>query len=116
MEIETRPYGNVTLVEVRGRVVEGEPAEKLNKTLRSLIGDNRFNTIVDMQAVEWFDSTGIEILVAHYLAVVKQGGRILFLKASNRVKHLFRLVRLDDRFGWADSLDDALAWFEAPKA
>jgi len=114
MHIETKPCGNVTVVEIRGRVVEGDPAEKLNKALRALISDNRFNTIVDMQGVEWFDSTGIEILVAHYLAVVKLGGRILFLKASDRVKHLFRLVRLDDRFGWADSLEDALAWFEAP--
>jgi anti-sigma B factor antagonist len=114
MDIKTTSHGKVTVVEIRGRIVEGEPAEQLNKVLRTLISQGRFHTIVDMEKVEWFDSTGIEIVVAHYVSVIKQGGRILFLKASDRVRHLFKLVRLEDRFGWAQTLEEALAWFETP--
>jgi anti-anti-sigma factor len=114
MDIKTVEHGSVTLVNVAGRIVDGEPAERLQSTLRALVTQNRLDTIVDLSDVAWFDSTGIEILVGHYVSVSKLGGRVLMLGANDKVKQLFRLVRLDDRFGWADSLDEALGWFGRP--
>lgn len=114
MEIKIEPRGPATLVEIRGRIVDGEPAEHLSNALRSLVAESQNNTILDLGEVDWFDSTGIEIVVAHYVSVTKQGGRVVLLKANDRIKHLFKLVRLDDRFGWADDLEAALAWLEKP--
>lgn len=112
MDIEITPHGKVTLVEIRGRIVDGEPAEQLQQAMSELISEKKTDTIFDMAGVDWFDSTGIGLLVSHYVSVTKQGGRILLLKSSEKVKFLLRLVRLEDRFGWAQELDEALAWFE----
>ena len=92
--------------------MDGKPAEQLQKALSNLISENKTDTIFAIPSVDWFDSTGIGILVSHYVSVTKQGGRILLLGANEKVKFLLRLVRLEDRFGWAQELDEALSWFE----
>ena len=112
MEIKVDPSNDVTVVEIRGRIIEGEPAGELDKALRGLIRDERVNTILDVSDVSWFDSTAIGILVSHYVSAKKLGGRVLLLKANQKVKTLMKLVHLDERFGWADEMDEALSWFE----
>ena len=48
MEIKVDPSNDVTVVEIRGRIIEGEPAGELDKALRGLIRDERVNTILDV--------------------------------------------------------------------
>jgi anti-anti-sigma factor len=115
MNVEITPHGSVTLVEVQGRIVDGQPAEQLQRALKALVRAKKSDTILDLAEVEWFDSLAIGILVSHYVSVTQLGGRILLLKANHKIKTLMRIVRLYDRFGWADDLHDALAWFEKPK-
>ncbi len=114
MEIKVNPSDNVTIVEIRGRIVEGDSANELHKVLRALIRDKRVHTILDVSEVSWFDSTAIGILVSHYVSAKKLDGRVLLLKANDKVKILMKLVHLYDRFGWADDMDGARSWFENP--
>ncbi len=116
MEIKVNPFGKVTVVEIRGRIVEGEPANELDRALRTLIRDKKVNTILDVSGVGWFDSTAIGILVSHYVSAKKLDGRVLLLKANEKVKSLMKLVHLYDRFGWADEMDEARSWFENPQS
>lgn len=111
MDLAITPHGNVTVVKIQGQINDGRPAEQLQDALKELIRENRADTIFDLAGVKWFDSMAIGILVCHYVSVTRLEGRILFLGASDRIKILMKMVRLDDRFGWADDLDDALAWF-----
>ncbi|MFQ5792051.1 MAG: hypothetical protein ACE5JI_16385 [Acidobacteriota bacterium] len=52
--------------------------------------------------------------MSHYVSVSKLGGRVAILNANDRVKTMMRMVRLDDRFGWAQVLEEALSWLEEP--
>ena len=113
MEIKTSERDDLTVVEIRGRIVDGEPAEQLHKVLRGLVAERRSDTVFDLSGVEWFDSVAIGFLVCHYISISKAGGRILILYASDKIKKLMEIVRLDDRFGWADDWDEALAWFKS---
>ena len=112
MKIQVHSDSDPAVVEVSGRIVEGEPADDLEKALRGLIRDKRVQTIVDVSGVSWFDSTAIGILISHYVSSTKLGGRVLLLKANDKIKTLLRIVHLYDRFGWADDLDEARGWFE----
>ncbi len=116
MEIKVNPSDNLTIVEIRGRIVEGDSASELHKVLRTLIRDKRVHTILDVSEVSWFDSTAIGILVSHYVSAKKLDGRVLLLKANEKVKSLMKLVHLYDRFGWADEMDEARSWFENPQS
>jgi anti-anti-sigma factor len=112
MQVKVNPEGELAVVEVSGRIVEGRPADDLEKSLRALIRDKRINTIVDVSKVSWFDSTAIGILISHYVSSTKLGGRVLLLKANDKIKTLMRIVRLYDRFGWADDMNEAHLWFK----
>jgi anti-anti-sigma factor len=114
MGINVNPSDKVTVVEIRGRIVEGESASELDKALRGLIREKKVNTILDVSEMSWFDSTAIGILVSHYVSAKKLDGRVLLLKANEKVKTLMKLVHLNERFGWADEMDEALSWFENP--
>ena len=112
MEIKTTQRDDFTVVEIRGRIVDGEPAEQLHKILRRLVAEKKSDTIFDLSGVDWFDSVAIGNLVCHYISVSKVGGRILILNASDKIKRLMKIVHLDDRFGWADDWNEAKAWFK----
>jgi len=111
MDLAIIPHGNVTVVKIQGQINDGPPAERLQDALKELIRENKAHTIFDLAGVKWFDSLAIGILVCHYVSVTRLEGKILFLGASDRIKTLMKIVRLDDRFGWADDLDEALSWF-----
>ena len=115
MEIEVKPKGTVTVVRVRGRIVDGEPANLLQDALRKLVRAQHVKTVFDFEGVTYLDSLAIGILVSHYVSVSLLGGAIVLLKADDKVAELMRITRLTDRFGWAAELDEAIAWFDGER-
>jgi len=115
MEIKVSPRGAVTLVALRGRIVDGKAAEQLHRELRSLVAEKKADTIFDLSGVEWFDSVAIGLLVCHYISATQMGGKVVLLQANDKIKKLMKMVRLDDRFEWAGEMDQALAAFPHPR-
>ena len=112
MDIEVKTKGTVTLVRVRGRIVDGKQADLLLDALRKLVRAQHVKTVFDFEGVTYLDSLAIGILVSHYVSVSLLGGGIVLLKADNKVEELMKMTQLTDRFGWATELDDAVAWFD----
>ncbi len=115
MDIEVKPKGSVTLVRVRGRIVDGEPANLLQDALRKLLRAQHVKTVFDFEGLTYLDSLAIGILVSHYVSVSLLGGGIVLLKADRKVEELMKITRLSDRFGWATELDEAIAWFDGKR-
>ncbi len=112
MDIEVKPKGTVTVVRVRGRIIDGEPANLLQDSLRKLVRAQHVKTVFDFEGVTYLDSLAIGILVSHYVSVSLLGGGIVLLKADEKVEELMRITRLTDRFGWASELEQAIKWFD----
>ena len=112
MEVDVSFHGDVTRVRIKGRIVDGKPAEQLKQTLSKLVQDGRVNTIFDLWEVSWFDSLGIGILIGHYISVAGRGGKVMLLGANKKTRQIVEMVRLESRFGWSWDLDEALAWFK----
>jgi anti-anti-sigma factor len=111
MEVDVSFHGDVARVRIKGRIVEGEGADRLKQTLSKLVEEGKLHTIFDLWEVSWFDSLGIGILVGHYISVAGRGGKVMLLGANKKVRQIVELVRVADRFGWSWDLDEALAWF-----
>ena len=112
MDIEVKPKGTVTVVRVRGRIIDGEPANLLQDALRKLVRAQHVKTVFDFEGVTYLDSLAIGILVSHYVSVSLLGGGIVLLKADEKVEELMRITRLTDRFGWASEVEQAIKWFD----
>lgn len=94
MDIEVRTLAQVKIVKLRGKLVLGEPADKLAATFTDLIaaGDSRF--ILDLEEVSMVDSSGIGLLVRFLTAAKQKGGSIKLLNPTKMVVQTFKLVRI----------------------
>jgi anti-anti-sigma factor len=115
MDIEVKPKGTATIVRLRGRIVDGKPANALQDALRKLLRAQHVRTIFDVADVTYVDSLAIGIFVSHYISVSQLGGGIVLLNANARLAELMKITHLTDRFGWATHLDDAIKWFDAKR-
>ena len=114
MDIETNLKGDIPVIHLSGRILDGAPAERLQDAFRDVIQEGRIFSIIDLEQVTYFDSLAIGILVAHYISVTQRGGRVLLLKADNKIRVMMKMARLEDRFEWAADLDEALRMFRPP--
>ena len=108
MDIEVTQSNDIPVVCLSGRIIDGESVAKLQEILKELANDGKIFTIIDLEHVTYFDSLAIGLLVAHYISVSQRGGRVLLLKADEKIRTLMKMTHLEDRFGWATDLDEAL--------
>lgn len=66
----------------------------------------RKRVMLNMEAVEFVDSTGLGVLVA-LLKMMGSGGRIAVVSAAPAVLRLFQITRLDTLFILCENADDA---------
>lgn len=104
LDIEVRTQAQVKVIKLRGKLVLGEPADKLSATFTDLLaaGESRF--ILDLEEVPMVDSSGIGVLVRFLTAAKQKGGSIKLLKPAKMVVQTFKLVRILNIF---DVYDDA---------
>lgn len=112
MKTDVSLHGDVALVRVKGRIVDGKPADELRAVLQRLVHQGTRDTVIDLEEASWFDSLALGILVAHYVSATNRGGRVALLNANDKIRSLMKLARVDDRFRWTSSLAEALSWLE----
>jgi anti-anti-sigma factor len=63
--------------------------------------------ILDLSAVPYMDSSGIGVLVSHYVRCRGKGVRIVAVGANSRVAQLFKLTRVDSFIPIVATIDEA---------
>src|SRR5215813_11501321 len=63
MEIAVREENGIHLLEVRGRLTIGEPAEQLNQALQTIVDRGGRKVVINLNGVPQIDSSGISSLV-----------------------------------------------------
>ncbi len=108
MDIEINLEGDIPVIRLSGRILDGAPAETLQDAFLDVARDGRIFSIIDLEQVTYFDSLAIGLLVAHYISVTQRGGRVLLLKADDKIRVMMKMAHLEDRFEWVTDLDEAL--------
>jgi anti-sigma B factor antagonist len=107
-----------TVVEVSGEI-DVYTAPRLRETLVSLVDAGNYRLIVDMEGVEFLDSTGLGVLVGGLKRVRVFDGGIDLVCTQGRILRIFRITGLSKVFNIFDSVEEALASYakqEAPSA
>lgn|SRR6202521_3642317 len=89
-----RDAGQVTVVDLSGRITLGDGSALLRKTLRDLLEDNRTQILLDLADVDYIDSSGIGELVSGYISVKNRGGELKLLNLTKKVHDLLQITRL----------------------
>ncbi|HZS70921.1 MAG TPA: STAS domain-containing protein [Candidatus Acidoferrum sp.] len=111
MEITVRDAGGVSIVEVRGRLTIGEPAEQLHEALQAIIKDGARKVVVVLNHVPQIDSSGISTLVRISIRLGREGGLLRLACGPGRVRDALTVTRLVEAIPTFESESAALANF-----
>jgi anti-sigma B factor antagonist len=89
-----RDAGQVTVVELSGRIVLGDGSALLRKTIRGLLDDQRKKILLNLADVDYIDSSGIGELVSGFTAVKNQSGDLKLLHLTKKVRDLLQITKL----------------------
>ena len=117
-KIEERPIGDVTVLDIVGRLTMDEAAEHLKDKINSLISQQRTHIVLNLANVPYIDSGGLGQLVASYGSVTKSGGVMKLLNVNSQNHDLLSITRLVMLFESFDSEKEAVDSFQrvAPPA
>jgi anti-sigma B factor antagonist len=104
-----------TVIEVGGEI-DVYTAPKLRERLIELIESGSFQLIVDMEAVEFLDSTGLGVLVGGLKRVRAHDGWIDLVCTQSRILRIFRITGLNKVFNIHDTVAEAVAAHAGPGA
>ena len=94
MEITERNSGNVTLVDLNGKLTLGDPTQRLHDKVNSLIQQGRKNIVLNLADVTAVDSGGLGELVRTLTTMHKHGGSLKVANLPKRVYDLLVMTRL----------------------
>ena len=110
MDIRERVAGTVTVLEPLGRMVLGD--QPIDSTLKDRVAaqlvEGRRQFVFDLNQVSQMDTSGLMTLIAAYIAVQKQQGRVALANPPKRVRELLHITKLDTLFQVFDREDDAV--------
>jgi anti-sigma B factor antagonist len=112
LSIKERQAGDVTVLDLSGRITIGEGSVQLRETVRRLLDSGKKKILLNLGEVSYVDSSGIGELVSCYTATSNQGGQLKLLKLTKKIRDLLSITKLLTVFDTYDDEDQALASFK----
>ena len=94
VKLTTRQVGDVTVVDVAGRITLGEGSATLRDAMRDMVSKNQKKILLNLGEVSYIDSSGIGELVSGFTTVTNSGGNLKLLNLNKRVKDLLQITKL----------------------
>ena len=108
LNITERQAGDVTVLDMNGKVTLGEGSVALRTTIRRLLGEGKKNILLNLGQVGYVDSSGIGELVSSFTSVNKEGGKLKLLNLTQKIQDLLAITKLLTVFDVYDSESEAL--------
>ena len=109
LNITERQAGDVTILDMDGKVTIGEGSVALRTTIRKLLGEGKKKILLNLGSVGYVDSSGIGELVSSYSAVNKEGGSLRLLNLTQKIQDLLAITKLLTVFDVYESESEALS-------
>ncbi|MBX3293893.1 MAG: STAS domain-containing protein [Acidobacteria bacterium] len=110
--ISERQAGDVTILDLSGKVTIGEGSVALRNAIRKLLGDGKNKIVLNLGNVGYIDSSGIGELVSSFTAVKKEGGTLKLLHLTQKIQDLLAITKLLTVFDTFDDEASALSSFD----
>jgi anti-sigma B factor antagonist len=115
MVIEERVIGDITVLDLKGKMTLGEGDELLKDKINSLIHQGQKKLLLNLEGVPYIDSAGLGEIVRTYTTVSRQGGNLKLVNLTKRITDLLSITKLLTVFETFDSEPEALKSFQAAK-
>lgn len=107
LSFTTRERDGVAIVQVGGEV-DVYTAPQLRSVLDEHIAAGHTRLVVDLDGVDFLDSTGLGVLVGRLKLVRNKSGWLRLVCSSDRILRVFRITGLDKVFAIHDDVEGAI--------
>jgi anti-sigma B factor antagonist len=113
MHIDERKVGDITILDLKGKMTLGEGDEMLRNKINAVAGAGGKKIILNLGDVPYIDSAGLGEVVRTYTTVSRQGGSLKLLNLTKRIQDLLAITKLLTVFETYDSENEAIKSFGA---
>lgn len=108
LDIKERQAGDVTILDMDGKVTIGEGSVALRSAIRRLLEEGKKKILLNLGGVGYIDSSGIGELVSSYTAINKEQGQLKLLNLTQKLQDLLAITKLLTVFDVYENESDAL--------
>ena len=112
LNLKERQEGDVTILDLSGKITIGEGSVQLREAVRRLLDEGRKKILLNLGDVAYVDSSGIGELVSSYTTTNNQGGQLKLLNLTKKIQDLLMITKLLTVFETHDNEQAALASFK----
>ncbi len=94
LQISIRKYGDVTVLDLTGRVVAAVETNLLSAEIQTLVAKDALKLLLNLTAVTQMDSSSISVVVKTYASLRRQGGSLKLLRPCGHVLEVLNVLHL----------------------
>jgi len=114
LKISEKAQDDVMVLNLSGKIMGGDDHETFHSEIKTLISEGYVDVVLNMNKVNWINSTGLGVLVSGYHTLKKNGGQMKICTVSDRIDNILNVTQLKLVFETYDSEADAIASFAQP--
>lgn len=110
MQISIEQKEGIAICRVDGEV-DVNTAPQVKKSFERLIKEKRDKIVINMEKVDYIDSSGLATLVELLKNFRKYGARLKLVSLTPKVRSLFEITKLEKLFDISEKEEEALKTF-----
>jgi anti-sigma B factor antagonist len=110
LSFDSRRVGDIAVVTCRGRIVEGEESNALQRHVNGLLPFGS-DILMDLGGVEFIDSSGLGLLVRLLIRIRAASGSLQLCAPTPRIREVLRVTKLSSIFESHETEAEAIAAF-----
>lgn len=111
MTVQQRGVGDVTIIDIDGRITIQDGADILRGVVRQLFALSRVKLVFNLEHVLYIDSTALGEIIRVHTSAIRRGGGLKLLHVTPKVRELLTITHLDAVLGRFDDEATALSSF-----
>ena len=111
MKIVERQVGDVTVLDLHGKIVIGEGDDALRDAVTKLVDGGVTKLLLNLADVPYVDSAGLGEIVRCYTTVSRKGGRLKLINLTKKIQDLLSITKLLTVFETFDTEDEGVKSF-----
>ena len=111
MNVNVRQAGDVTILDLKGKITIGSGDVALRQAIQEVMGSGANKVLINMADVSTIDSSGIGELVSAYTTATNRGARLKLINLPAKVTDILTITQLITVFDVYDSEAEGVSSF-----
>ncbi len=109
MNYSLSEQSGVVILSLAGKIMGGPEATEINDKFNQLLDEKKLKIVIDLDQVEWMNSSGLGILIQATTLLKNNQGRLKLVNISERIQNLLKITKLSGIFETSDSIEEAVS-------